>query len=130
MSADTNGIVRVTSNHPFAETLERLESSVLSKGLTVFARIDFSGDASKAGLAMRPTRMLVFGNPKAGTPLMVASPTVAIDLPLKVVVSEDDGGVVSILYDSPEYLMMRHGIPEALLKNIAGIAPLVDAVAN
>ena len=130
MSADNNGIMRVTSKYPFAETLERLESSVLSKGLTVFARIDFSGDASKAGLAMRPTRMLVFGNPKAGTPLMVAAPTVAIDFPLKVVVSEDGSGVVSLSYNSPEYLMARHGIPEALLKNIAGIVPLVDAVAN
>jgi uncharacterized protein (DUF302 family) len=130
LSADKKGIVRVTSEHPFAETLERLESSVLSKGLTVFARIDFSGDASKAGLAMRPTRMLVFGNPEAGTPLMVAAPTVAIDFPLKVVVSEDGGGVVSLFYNSPEYLMARHGIPEALLKNIAGIAPLVDAVAH
>ena len=130
MSADKNGIVRVTSKHPFAETVERLESTVLSKGLTVFARIDFSCDAAKAGLEMRPTRMLVFGNPKAGTPLMVAAPTVAIDFPLKVVVSEDGGGVVSLSYNSPDYLMARHGIPEALLKNISGIAPMVEAVAQ
>lgn len=130
MSTDKNGVVRVKSNHPFAETFQRLESTVLSKGLAVFARIDFSGDAAKAGLTMRPTRMLIFGNPKAGTPLMVAAPTIAIDFPLKVVVSEDGSGVVSLYYNSPEYLVARHGIPETLLKNIAGLVPLVDSVAQ
>lgn len=100
----------------------------MSKGLTVFARIDFSGDAGRAGLKMNPTRMLIFGSPKAGTPLMVASPTLALDLPLKVIVSQDNSGKVFLCYNSSEYLKERHNIPEELLKNISGIESIVVSV--
>lgn len=126
MSASKNGIVRVMSEHPFTETFERLESSVESWGLTMFALIDFSGDAEEVGLKMRPTHLLIFGNPKAGTPLMIAAPNVAIDLPLKVLVSEDESGRVWISYNSPQYLKDRHDIPDELLKNISGVAAIVE----
>jgi len=129
LSLTKNGVTQVLSIHPFAETFSRLESSVVSKGLAIFARVDFSGDAEKAGLVMRPTRMLLFGNPKAGTPLMVAAPTLAIDLPLKALVSQDEQGRVWVSYNSPQYLKERHNIPDELVKNISGIAALVDSVA-
>ena len=126
--ANEKGIVRVPSRSSFEETFERLESTVASKGLTVFARVDFSGDAGRAGLEMNPTRMLVFGSPKAGTPLMVASATLALDLPLKVLVSQDNSGKEFLSYNSSEYLKERHNVPEELLKNISGIGSIVDSV--
>jgi len=119
------GLVRLTSKYPFAETISRLESAIASKGLTLFAKVDFSGDAARAGMTMNPTLLLVFGSPKAGTPLIVASPTLAIDLPLKVLVSQDTKGQVWASYNSLEYLRSRHDVPDDLLKNIAGIEPLV-----
>jgi uncharacterized protein (DUF302 family) len=106
------GVIQVTTTHSFAETFELLEFKVASLGLIVFARIDFQRDAEKTGLKMRPTRLLIFGNPKAGTPLMIASPIVAIDFPLKVLVSEDEQGKVWLIYNSPQYLKGRHNIPE------------------
>jgi len=125
-----NGIENVASNHSVAETIDRLESLAKSKQLTVFARIDFSGDAAKAGLAMPPSQMLIFGNPKAGTPLMQAVPTVAIDLPLKALAWQDGEGRVWLSYNAPEYLQQRHGLPTALLPNIAGIKALVEQAAR
>jgi uncharacterized protein (DUF302 family) len=125
-----NDLVSVASSHSVAETIDRLESLVKSKGLTVFARIDFSGDAAKAGLAMPPTQMLIFGSPKSGTPLMLAAPSVAIDLPLKALAREDGGGHVWLSYNAPEYLKRRHGVPETLLSNIAGIKALVEEAAR
>src|SRR5215470_17260660 len=125
-----NGIENVASNHSVAETIDRLESLAKSKQLTVFARIDFSGDAAKAGLAMPPSQMLIFGNPKAGTPLMQAVPTVAIDLPLKALAWQDGEGRVWLSYNAPEYLQQRHGLPAALLPNIAGIKALVEQAAR
>jgi uncharacterized protein (DUF302 family) len=130
LSAGKNGLVQVTSAHSFEDTFVLLESAVASRGLTVFARIDFSGDARRAGLDMRPTRLLVFGNPKAGTPLMVAAPTLAIDFPLKVLVSEDESGKVWLSYNSPQYLKDRHDVPDELLKNTGGIVSIVDSVAQ
>jgi len=124
-SAKDNGIVNVLSKYSVPETLDRMESLVKKQGLTVFARIDFSGDAEKAGLKMKPSQLLIFGNPKAGTPLMVASPTIAIDLPLKALAWEDRNGKVWLSYNEPEYLKHRHGLPEDLMKNIAGIKELV-----
>ena len=91
-------------------------------------RIDFQKDAEKAELNMKPTRLLIFGNPKAGTPLIIASPTIAIDFPLKVLVSEDEQGKVWLTYNSLQYLKDRHNIPEALLKNISGIVDIVESV--
>ena len=125
-----NGIVRIASAHSFDETLARLESVVKSRGLSVFATIDFDGDAERAGLKMKPTRLLIFGNPKAGTPLMEAAPSVALDFPLKVLVAEDSSGKAWMSYNSPEYLRIRHGIPEDLLKNISGIESIVGSAAK
>jgi uncharacterized protein (DUF302 family) len=103
------------------ETLARLETIVQAKGLAILARIDHSGDAAKAGLSMRPTQLLIFGNAKSGTPLMVASPTVAIDLPLKALIWQDADNQVWLSYNSPAYLKQRHDLPDNLLQNIAGI---------
>jgi uncharacterized protein (DUF302 family) len=129
MLVNERGIVRVLSNHSFVDTFDRLESTVSSKGLRIFGRIDFSRDARKAGLAMRNSRLLIFGNPKAGTPLMVAAPSIAIDFPLKVLVSEDENGKTWMSYNSPDYLRDRHNVPVELLKNIAGIVEIVESVA-
>jgi uncharacterized protein (DUF302 family) len=103
------------------ETLARLETIVQVKGLTILARIDHSGDAAKVGLKMQPTKLLIFGNAKSGTPLMIASPSIAIDLPLKALVWQDDDGKVWLSYNSPDYLTERHAVPENLVQNIAGI---------
>ena len=125
-----NGIVQVKSKYSFADTLERLKSNVLSHGLRVFATINFSEDAAIAGLKMNPTKLLIFGNPKAGTPLMIAAPTLAIDFPLKVLVSEDARGTVWVSYNSPLYLKERHNVPDELLKNISGIVPIAESTAK
>lgn len=123
-----NGMVHLSSPYPVEETLNRLDSVLQSRGLTVFARIDHSGEAEKAGINMRPTRLIIFGSPKGGTPLMIASPTLAIDLPLKALVWEDAGGKVRVSYNSAEYLKQRHNIPDELVKNIAVIGPLLQSV--
>jgi uncharacterized protein (DUF302 family) len=120
------GLVHVASRHSVPQTLERLEALAKSRGLTVFARIDFTGDAQKVGLTMRPTQLLIFGNPKAGTPLMIASPSIAIDLPLKALAWEDANGKVWLSYNKPDYLKERHGVPAELLKNISTIEALVE----
>jgi uncharacterized protein (DUF302 family) len=119
-----SGLIHLSSPHTVIETLARLETIVRAKGLTILARIDHSGDAAKAGLKMQPTKLLIFGNAKAGTPLMITSPSVAIDLPLKALVWQDDDGKVWLSYNSPDYLKERHAIPENLLQNIAGIGPI------
>ena len=119
-----NGMIHLSSPHSVIETLARLETIVQTKGLTIQARIDHSGDAAKAGLEMLPTKLLIFGNARAGTPLMIASPGVAIDLPLKALVWQDDAGKVWLSYNSPDYLKERHAVPENLLQNIAGIGPI------
>jgi uncharacterized protein (DUF302 family) len=105
--------------------MKRLQSILAGKGLQVFALVDHSGEAEKAGMKLRPTKLLIFGSPKAGTPLMAAAPTLAIDLPLKALVWQDDGGKVWVTYNSPEYLQERHGVPADLVKNIAGVGALV-----
>jgi uncharacterized protein (DUF302 family) len=120
-----NGLVQVASKYAVEETVKRLESLLAERGVRVFALIDHSGEAEKVGMKMRPTKLVIFGNPKGGTPVMVAAPTVAIDLPLKALVSEDEGGKVWVSYNSPEYLRQRHGVPEDLVKNIAVAGALV-----
>ena len=127
-SLPDNGMTHLSSPYTFAETIKRLESLLQAQGLTIFCRIDHSGAAEKAGFKMHPTQVIVFGSPKGGTPLMIASPTAAIDLPLKALIWEDGGGKVWVSYNTPEYLKQRHGIPDELLKNIAGIAPLLQKV--
>ena len=123
-TATNNGIVNKPSKHSVQQTVEVLRNILKSKGVAVFALIDHSGEAEKVGLKMRPTKLLIFGNPKAGTPLMLASPSVAIDLPLKLLVWEDGQGKVWISYNSPEYLRERHGLPQELMQNIAIIEGL------
>lgn len=121
-----NGLVRILSPRSVPETLRRLEEILRSKGMTIFARIDHSGEAAKVGLEMHPTQVLLFGSPKGGTPVMQAAPSVAIDLPLKALVAEDDQGKVWVTYNSPEYLQKRHGIPPDLVKNLAGAGALLQ----
>ena len=121
-----SGMIDVSSRYSVPETLARLQSILKEKGVTVFALIDHSGEAEKAGLKMRPTQLLIFGSPKGGTPLMVAAPRLAIDLPLKALAWQDEQGKVWLSYNTPEYLRERHGFPADLLKNIAGIAALVQ----
>jgi len=120
-----NGIVHLRSPYSVPETLKRLESVLHARNLTVFARVDHSGEAEKAGLTMRPTQLIIFGSPKAGTPLMVASPTLAIDLPLKALAWEDEKAQVWLSYNSPDYLQRRHQIPDELVKN-AGVGTLLE----
>ncbi|MGD1024716.1 MAG: DUF302 domain-containing protein [Candidatus Sulfotelmatobacter sp.] len=119
-----NGIVDAPSNHSVDETVARLKNILQSKGITLFALIDHSGEAKKVGMQMPPTKLLIFGNPKGGTPLMLAAPSVAIDLPLKILVWEDGQGKVWLSYNSPEYLQERHGLPQDLLQNIAVVGTL------
>ena len=118
------------SEHSFGDTFERLKSTVMSRGLTIFANINFTEDAQTADLKMNPTQLLIFGNPKAGTPLMIAAPTLALDFPLKIMVSEDAKGKVWVTYNTPLYLRERHNIPDELLKNIAGIVEIAESASK
>jgi uncharacterized protein (DUF302 family) len=129
-SVPDNGIVRKPSNYSVDETVRKLQAVLAAKAVTVFALIDHSGEAEKVGMQMPPTKLLVFGNPKGGTPLMLAAPSIAIDLPLKILVAEDDQGVVSVSYNSPAYLGERHGLPQNLLQNIALVESLAASVAG
>jgi uncharacterized protein (DUF302 family) len=123
-----NGIVDRPSHHSVNETVERLKNMLQAKGVMLFAIIDHSGEAEKAGMQMPPTKLLIFGNPKSGTPLMLASPSIAIDLPLKILVwedvREDADRTVWISYNSPAYLAKRHGLPPELIPSIAVIEGL------
>jgi uncharacterized protein (DUF302 family) len=121
------GILKIPSRHSVDETVNKLGTILKSKGVTLFALIDHSGEAEKVGLKMPPTKLLIFGNSKGGTPLMLASPSAAIDLPLKILVAEDSQGKVWISYNSAEYLRERHGLPEALMPNIAVVPALAAA---
>lgn len=123
--AHGNGLVQIASHYSVEETGRRLQEAFAAKGLQVFATVDHSGEAEKVGLKMRPTKVVIFGSPKAGTPLMVAAPSVAIDLPLKVLVAEDAEGGVWVTYNSPDYLKERHGVPEELMKNLAGAGVVI-----
>jgi uncharacterized protein (DUF302 family) len=125
------GFISKLSPHSVPETIQRLSALLKSKGVAIFALIDHRGEAEKAGLKMRPTQLLIFGNPKGGTPLMLAAPSTAIDLPLKALVWEDADGKVWLSYNSPDYLQQRHRFPADLEKNIAAIEPLLtQAVAS
>jgi uncharacterized protein (DUF302 family)/uncharacterized membrane protein YidH (DUF202 family) len=123
-----NGVVNKPSNHSVDETLENLKRILQAQGVTVFAVVDHSGEAEKAGFKMLPTKLVIFGNPKGGTPLMLAAPSTAIDLPLKILIWEDNQGKVWASYNSPAYLQQRHGFPPELLKNIAVVETLASKV--
>ena len=131
MASNTdNGIVSLASNHSVDQTVVKLEEMLPAKGVKLFALVDHSGEAEMAGIEMRPTKLLIFGNPKAGTPLMIASPSIAIDLPLKILVWEDSNGKVWISYNSPAYLQARHNLPPNLVQNIAVAEPLAAKAAE
>jgi uncharacterized protein (DUF302 family) len=125
-----NGIASIPSHHTVDETVEKLESLLQAKGVTLFALVDHSGEAAKAGMKMPPTKLLIFGSPRAGTPLMLASPGIAIDLPLKILVSQDAEGKVWLSWNSPEYLASRHGLPADLEQALAVVATLAAKAAE
>src|SRR6266849_11181716 len=125
-----NGVVRIASQHSVAETVAKLEAMLQAKNVKLFAIVDHSSEAEKAGLKMPDTKLLIFGNPKAGTPLMLAAPSTALDLPLKILVAEDADGKVWISYNSPAYLQTRHGFPAELLTNVAVIEGLAAKAAE
>jgi uncharacterized protein (DUF302 family) len=122
--SNNSGIIDKPSNHSVDQTVEKLKGILAAKGVTLFALIDHSGEAEKVGMKMLPTKLLIFGSPKAGTPLMLAAPSVALDLPLKILVWEDGQGKVWVSYNSPAYLQQRHGVPQELLPNISGVETL------
>ncbi|MBD2527721.1 DUF302 domain-containing protein [Nostoc sp. FACHB-133] len=123
-----NGIISQISPYAVTETIDRFAAILQAKGITIFARIDQQAEAEKAGLSLPPTQLLLFGNPKAGTPLMVAEPTIALDLPLKVLVWKATDGKVWMSYNDPNYLKQRFSLSDELVKNIAIIAPLIHQV--
>ncbi len=125
-STKDNGIISKLSNHSVEQTVEMLKNILQSKGVTLFMLVDHNGEAEKVGMSMRPTKLLIFDSPKAGTPLMLAAPSIAIDLPLKILIWEDSQGKVWVSYNSHEYIMRRHGLPLELLKNIA----IIDTLAS
>jgi uncharacterized protein (DUF302 family) len=125
-----DGIVNQPSHHSVDETLAKLQAILQAKGVAVFALVDHSGEAAKVGMKMRPTKLLIFGNPKAGTPLMLAAPGIAIDLPLKILIWEDDQGKVWVSYNTPEYLAERHHLPPHLTENIGIVANLAGNIAE
>jgi uncharacterized protein (DUF302 family) len=126
----SQGLVNTPSNHSVDRTMESLKGILQAKGVTLFALIDHSGEAEKVGMKMRPTKLLIFGNPKSGTPLMLASPGIAIDLPLKILIWEDVHGKVWVSYNSPAYLQERHNLPHELLQNIAVVETLAAKAAE
>jgi len=125
-----NGLVDLPSKHSVDETLDKLRGILASKSIALFTIVDHSGEAAKVGMKMLPTKLVIFGNPKAGTPVMIASPSSAIDLPLKILIWEDDHGKVWITYNSPAYLQQRHNVPAEVLPNISVIEVLAKAVAE
>ena len=129
-ATEQNGIMNRRSNHPVDETVTRIEAMLKEKGITLFALIDHSGEAEKVGLKMRPTKLLIFGSPKAGTPLMQAAPSIALDLPLKILVRQDETGQAWVSYNSADYLLQRHHLPSEMAQNIAGAAILAELAAQ
>lgn len=127
---DTNGIVSIPSRHSVDETVDRLKHLLQEKGIQLFALVDHSGEAAKVGIEMPATKLVIFGSPKAGTPLMLATPSIAIDLPMKILIAEDKSGSVSVSWNAPAYLAARHQLPQDLVANIAVIEKLAAAIAE
>ena len=121
-----NGIIDHPSTQSVDKTVEQLQQLLQAKSITLFAIVDHSGEAAKVGLNMKPTKLLIFGNPKAGTPVMLAAPSIAIDLPLKILVWEDAQGKVWLSYNDPAYLQKRHNVPDSLLPNISAAEKLIQ----
>ncbi len=129
-TSDGNGIVRLESHHSVDETVKKLTEILQAKGVKLFAVVDHSGEAERAGLKMPNTKLVIFGNPKGGTPVMLAAPSVAIDLPLKILVAEDSAGKTWVSYNAPEYLQERHRIPAELVANLAVIEQFAAKIAE
>jgi uncharacterized protein (DUF302 family) len=127
---DASGLVALKSAHSVDETVARIRAILATKGIREFALIDHSGEAAKAGLAMPRTQVVIFGNPKGGTPLMLAAPSVAIDLPLKLLVREDYAGQVWVSYWSAQALLARHGLAESYAANVAVIEMIARQAAE
>ena len=125
-----NGLIHLPTQQSVDDTVQQLQTLLSEKNIKLFAVIDHSGEAEKAGLQMRPTKLLIFGNPKGGTPLMQAAPTVAIDLPLKALVWQDGDGKVWLTYNDPAYLQHRHGFPEQLVANLSAVNGLLAKAAE
>jgi uncharacterized protein (DUF302 family) len=124
------GIIDIPSHHSVDATVEKLKAILSAKDVALFALIDHSGEAEKVGMKMRATKLLIFGSPKAGTPLMLAAPSIAIDLPLKILVWEDEAGQTWVSYNAPAYLRDRHHLPQELLQNISVIEALAAKAAE
>jgi uncharacterized protein (DUF302 family) len=124
------GIVDIASHHSVDATVEKIRGILAAKSVTLFALVDHSGEAEKVGMKMRPTKLLIFGNPKAGTPVMLATPSIAIDLPLKILVWEDEAGKVWVSYNSTDYLRSRHNVPTELMQNLAAAEAVAAAAAK
>jgi uncharacterized protein (DUF302 family) len=129
-NATATGIVNLSANNSVDKTVDKLKSILEAKSVALFALVDHSGEAEKVGMKMRPTKLLIFGSPRAGTPLMLAAPSIAIDLPLKILVWEDEKGKTWISYNSLDYLRDRHNLPPELLQNIAVIETLATKAAE
>ncbi|HEV2284482.1 MAG TPA: DUF302 domain-containing protein [Steroidobacteraceae bacterium] len=129
-TASAAGVMRIASAHSVPETAARLEALLKERGVLIFARLDFSGDAARAGLELRPEQMLIFGNPKAGTPLMQAQALAGLDLPVKALIYEDETGKAWIAWNDPEYIVRRHALPAALAANLAAVVPLIERAAQ
>jgi len=127
---EDGGLISKPARYPLEETLRRMQDWLCAHGATVFALVDHSGEAAKVGMTMPPTKLLIFGSPRAGTPVMLASPSAAIDLPLKVLVREDGDGQVWLSYNAPSYLRTRHQIPESLMPNLAAVEKVVGTVSS
>ncbi len=131
MTSDQDrGITTIPSHHSVDQTVEALTKTLAAKSIALFALVDHSGEAAKAGMTMPNTKLLIFGSPRAGTPIMLAAPTAALDLPLKILVAEDKDGNIWISYNAPSYLQQRHSIPDELLPNIAVIEQLARNIAE
>ena len=129
-TASDTGVVRIACAHSVPETAARLEALLKERGVQIFAHIDFSGDAARAGLQLRPEQMLIFGNPKAGTPLMQAEALAGLDLPLKALIFEDAAGKTWIAWNDPQYIVHRHALPATLAANLAAVVPLIERAAQ
>jgi uncharacterized protein (DUF302 family) len=130
VAAADRGFVQIASKHSVTATMDRLEALLKERGILVFCRIDFSGDAQRAGLSMRPEQLLIFGNPRAGTPLMIAAPTVGLDLPLKVLAWEDATGQTRVAYNTATYITQRHHLAAAMSANLDTVLPIIGRAAG
>jgi uncharacterized protein (DUF302 family) len=130
MTFNDKGIVAVISNHSVADTVKKLEQLLDTKGIKLFAIVDHSGEAERVGMRMPPTKLLIFGSPRAGTPVMLAAPSIAVDLPLKILIAEDEQGKVWISYNSLDFFRERHGVPQQLMQNLSAVEALAAKAAE